>query len=189
MATVSALHAVTTGIAQSLGRAYQLHPITGIACTFGAVGTTDFRKLDGQTTSCSIFVYRVTQNEHLRNRPPVRRAVPLTVNLHMLFTIWADSPLREQSLLAWLLRELHERPVLDNSVLAPSGGFDPADQVLLAAEELSLDDVAKLWQILTPPYRASLTYVARNIPIDLEPMPVFPPAVATRFAMQDGVQP
>ncbi len=188
MATVSALHAVTSGIAQHLGRLYQLRPIAGIGCTFSAVGTSDFKKLDGQHTTCSIFAYRFAHNQHLRNRTPARHAALLTVDVHLLFTIWSDSSLREQSLLAWLMRELHQRPVLDNSVIAAIGGFDTSDQVQLLPEELSIDDLTKLWQVLAPPYRASVAYVARNVPIDLDPPETFPPVVATRFALSDTVE-
>jgi len=188
MATVSALHAVTSGLAQYLGRAYQLRPIGDLGCTFSAVGTSEFKKLDGQTTTCSIFPYRVTHNEHLRNRVPPRRTSLLTVDLHLLFTVWADSALREQSLIAWVLRELHQHAVLSNGILAGVGGFDAADAVQLLTHELSIDEMTKLWQVLTPPYRASLTYVARNVPIDVDPPQTFAPVVATRFELRDEVE-
>ncbi|HEU4620729.1 MAG TPA: DUF4255 domain-containing protein [Burkholderiaceae bacterium] len=187
MASVVALHSVTSGLAQFLSRAYQLAPISQVSCKFTPVGTSEFKKLDGQDTTCSIFVYRITHNEHLRNYRPVGRVLPLSVNLHLLFTIWADSALREQSLIAWLLRALHQQPVVDRSMLPSTAGFDVADHIQLLPEELSLDDMTKLWQTLAPPYRASLTYVARNVPIDVERNEDYPPVVATRFALDDEV--
>ena len=50
MATVSGIHAITSGIAQVLSRAYQLRPISGISCKFEPLGVSDLKKLDGQDT-------------------------------------------------------------------------------------------------------------------------------------------
>lgn len=191
MATVSAIHALTSGLAQLLSRAYQLRPVAGITCKFEPLGMSDFKKLDGQDTKVSIVLYRVSHNEHLRNRPPATlptgRPVPLTVNLHMLVTVWADSALREQSLIAWTLRELHMRPVMDKSVFADIGGFGAGDLVTMAPEELSLDDLSKLWQVLVPPLRPSLGYVARNVMIDIDAQPDAERVVATRLQLDDDV--
>ncbi len=191
MAQVTAIHALISGLAQHLSRAYQLRPIAGITCKFEPLGISAMKQLDGQDTKCTILLYRTTQNEHLRNRPasglPHGRAVPLTVNLHLLVTVWADGPLREQGLLGWVMRELHMRPVIDRSLLGDSAVFAPSDLMSLTPEELSLDDMTKLWQVLVPPYRPSLTYVARNITLDLDIEPDHAPVVATRMALTDDV--
>ena len=192
MATVSAIYALTSGLAQVLSRAYQLRPVTGLTCKFEPLGMSDFKKLDGHDSKVSIVLYRISHNEHLRNRPPPTlpggTPVPLTVNLHMLLTVWADSALKEQSLIAWTLRELHMRQVMDRSVFAEIGGFGKADLVTLLPEELSLDDLSKLWQVLVPPLRPSLGYVARNVMIDVEAQPDAGPVIATRLQMDGDVQ-
>jgi len=191
MATASGIHALTSGLSQVLSRSYQLRPFSGVSCKFEPLCITDMKKLDGQDCKVTILLYRVTHNEHLRNRPPAAlpfgKPVPLTVNLHLLFTVWADTALKEQSLLAWTLRELHTRPVLDRSMFADSGGFGTADIVSLSPEELTLDDLSKLWQVLAPPLRPSLGYVARNVMLDLELQPDAQPVVATRYEMDDDV--
>lgn len=189
MATVSGLHALTSGLAQVLSRAYQLRPLAGTSCKFEPLGISDLKKLDGQDTKVTILLYRITHNEHQRNRPPAMlpfgKPVPLTVNLHLLVTVWADGPLKEQGLLAWTMRELHQRPVLDRSVFADSGGFGAGDIVALAPEELTLDDLSKLWQVLVPPLRPSLGYVARNVMLDLDVQPDAEPVLVTRFTIDD----
>lgn len=190
MATVSAIHALCSGLAQTLGRAHQISSIKDLSCVFSVVGTSDFKKLDGKDTTCSIFLYRVTHNEHMRNMTASAGQAmrPLAVDMHLLFTFWADNPLKEQTLLAWVVRELHQRPVLDNSTLGASGQFDTGDRVQLIPEELSLDDMTKLWQALVPPYRPSVTYVARNVPIGLDGVEEFAPVVATRHRLGDRVE-
>jgi len=191
MASISAIHALTSGLAQLLSRSYQLQPIAGLSCKFEPAGISDFKKLDGQDAKVTILLYRITHNEHLRNRPPATlptgRPAPLTINAHLLITVWADAALKEQSLLAWTLRELHMHPVLDRSVLTDIGGFGAGDIVSLAPEELTLDDLSKLWQVLVPPMRPSLGYVARNVMLDLDPVPDFAPVAAVRLMLDDDV--
>lgn len=189
MASVSALHAVVSGLAQHLTRAHQLSPIKDVSCAFTPVGTSEFKKLDGKNTTCSIFLYRVTQNEHARNPgwAPSRRP-PLAVNLHLLLTVWADSPLKELTVLAWAMRELHAYPVLDRSLLAANGQFRDAESVQLIPEELTLDDMTKLWQALTPPLRPSVTFIARNVRIGPDSEEPAAPVIATRFDVGDEME-
>jgi hypothetical protein len=191
MASISAVHAMTSGLAQLLSRSYQLRPIAGLSCKFEPAGISDLKKLDGQDTKVTILLYRITHNEHLRNRPPATvptgRPAPLTINAHLLITVWADAALKEQSLLAWTLRELHLHPVLDRSVFTDIGGFGAADIVALAPEELTLDDLSKLWQVLVPPLRPSLGYVARNVMLDLDTVPEVEPVAAVRLVLDDDV--
>jgi hypothetical protein len=191
MASISAVHAMTSGLAQLLSRSYQLRPVAGLSCKFEPAGISDLKKLDGQDTKVTILLYRITHNEHLRNRPPATvptgRPAPLTINAHLLITVWADAALKEQSLLAWTLRELHLHPVLDRSVFTDIGGFGAADIVALAPEELTLDDLSKLWQVLVPPLRPSLGYVARNVMLDLDTVPEVEPVAAVRLVLDDDV--
>ncbi len=191
MASVSAIHALTSGLAQHLSRAYQRRPMAGITCKFEPTGISDFKKLDGQDTKLTLLLYRITYNEHQRNRPsatlPAGAPVAMAVNLHLLVSIWADTALKEHSLLAWAMRELHQRPVLDRSLFAEIGAYAPGDQVSLSPEELTLDDLSKLWQVLAPPLRPSLGYVARNVRLDLETEPDHAPVVATRITQNDDV--
>ncbi len=191
MASVSAIHALTSGLAQHLSRAYQLRPLAGITCKFEPTGVSDFKKLDGQDTKLTLLLYRITHNEHQRNRAPSSMAFgtppALTVNVHLLLSIWADTALKEQSLLAWAMRELHMRPVLDRSLFAEVGAYAAGDLVSLTPEDLTLDDLSKLWQVLVPPLRPSLGYVARNVKLDLDAEPDHEPVVATRITLDDDV--
>lgn len=186
--SVLAITAFTSSLAQLLKQRFELAPAqAGLTVNVAAVGMSDFKKLDGAQATISLLLVRVSHNEHLRNRPastlPTGRAVPLAVNLHLLFTVWADKADKEQVLAAWLLRELHRLPVLGGAALGAP--FTAQDAVQLTPEELSLDDLSKLWQVLTPPLRPSLGYVARHVALDLDVEPPAPPVVATRFRLVD----
>jgi hypothetical protein len=190
MAALSAIHAVTSGLAQHLTRAHQLSPIKDTSCAFTTSGTSELKKLDGQNTTCSLFLHRVSINEHLRNFTTTAdpRRTPLSVNLHLLMTVWADSAQKEQLVFAWVVRELARLAVLDRSVLGAAAGFALADVVQLDVESVSLDDLSKLWQILAPPYRLSATFVARNVRIGFDDDEEFAPVVASRLGFLAGVE-
>jgi hypothetical protein len=190
MAGLNAIHAVTSGLAQYLRRAHQVSPISATSCAFVSVGTGEFRGLDGDDTTVSLFLYRVSLNEHTRNRTgsvdPKRP--PLTVNLHLMLTVWADSAQREQLVFAWVMRELTRLALLDRGVLGNAASFAAADLVQLSAEDISIDDASKVWQMLAPPYRLSTTFVARNVRIDHDDDEVFAPAVANRFGFSGQLE-
>lgn len=186
--SVAAIAGFTSGLAQLLKQRHELNPAqAGFSASFDAVGISDFKKLDGAQTRVSLMLVRISHNEHLRNRPqaamPPGRRPPIAVDLHLLFTVWADSANKEQLLLAWLLRELHGLPVLGGAALGAP--FGTADAVQLIPEELTLDDLSKLWQVLVPPLRPSLGYVARHVALDLGPPVDAPPVVATRMRLSD----
>ncbi|WP_349744299.1 DUF4255 domain-containing protein [Roseateles cavernae] len=185
MAGVTAIHALCSGLAQHLSRAYQLRPIAGLSCKFEPAGVSELKKLDDQDSMLTLMVWRIGHNEQLRNRPalqlPQGRVAALSLNVHLLLSVWADTAMKEQSLLGWVLRELLQRPVLDASVLGE--GFGPDEQVPLLAEDLSLDELSKLWQVLLPPLRPSLGFVARNVMLELDPEPDHGPVLARRIAL------
>jgi hypothetical protein len=188
MASLSAVNAVCAGIAQQLRLAHQLSPIKDTSCLFTVVGSKELKDLPTRNTTCAIFLYRISHNEHTRNAAVCSPRGPLTVNLHLLFSMWADSPLKEQTVLGWVMRELYDHPVLDRSVLGASGAFADGELVQLIPEELTLDDMSKLWQLLVPPYRLSVSYIARNVRIGVTSAGGAPVA-ATRFGVTDEVEP
>lgn len=186
--SVLAITTFTSSLAQLLKQRFELAPAQpGLSVHVAALGMSDFKKLDGAQATIALLLVRVSHNEHLRNRAAASlapgRVLPLAVNLHLLFTVWADKADTEQVLIAWLLRELHRLPVLGGAALGAP--FTAQDAVQLTPEECSLDDLSKLWQILAPPLRPSLAYVARNIALDLDAEPPAPPVVATRYRLVD----
>jgi len=188
MATISAIEAVAEGLSRHLNRAYELTG-TGIpSFKFQPVGAKEFHALKDESAIGAIYLYRVTHNEFMRNQVPVSPSRPVTVDLHFLFCMWLDTASREHTALGWLLRELARYPVLDRGMTDSSGGFAPADRMQFIPVELSLDDLSKLWQLLGLPYRASLTYIVRNVPIGPETVADSAPVVATRLEYRDQVE-
>ena len=189
MPNVHAVHSVGHSLVTWLKNAYprDLREVT--ECDFVLLSSGEMAAKEERGPAVSLWLYRVTPNEHLRNVP--RRGdsadarPPLYLDLHYLVTVWADNALAEHTILAWVLERLHRMPMLDVSSLSPEGGWEPGDQVQLVTEDLATEELMRIWEAVDPAYRLSVPIVARVVRIDLERQPGVP-VVASRFAVGSG---
>ena len=191
MANVFAPHSVGASLASYLTNAYPDALRARFPASFSLMSANEINQAEDLGTTVSLFLYRVTVNEHLRNVRPasVRQTenAPLSLDLHYLVSVWADNALAEHTLLAWTMQALYLRPVLSVSSLSPEAGWDAADAVQIVPSELSTEDLMRVWDALTPPYRLSVSYLARMVRIDAERVPDGLPVVASRLAFEPAV--
>ncbi len=188
MSNVLAIHSVGQSLMTFLQNAYPANLRDNVhTCDFKLVSSGELAKNDNLETSVTLFLYRVTMNEHLRNTP--RRndlggeQFPLSIDLHYLLTVWAGTPLVEQVILAWVMQQLNQRPLLDLSALSPEAEWSTSDYVQFIPAELSTEDMMRIWDALEPPYRLSVSYVGRVVRIDAEHTPDTRRVLATRVAV------
>jgi hypothetical protein len=191
MANVFAIHSVGNSIATYLRNAYREHP-PGVEmpdCAFEQISSGELvgSGPDG-STRITLYLYRIMVNEHARQQ---RRAgasseqrAPLNLDLHYLMTVWAGNALEEQVTMAWAMRRIHEAPVLDASSLSADGGWARDEVVQIIPAELSTEDLMRVWDALDPPYRLSVSYVARVVRLDADAADetLFRPVIAQRMA-------
>ncbi|WP_341679322.1 DUF4255 domain-containing protein [Niveibacterium sp. SC-1] len=189
MANVFAVHSVGSSIMTFLRNTYPANldgrPMP--ACGFELVSSGQLAGDIEETTHLSLYLYRLTVNEHGRplRRPaaPNDAPAPLGLDLHYLLTAWASNPLDEQVTIAWAMRQLHQFPVLDASSLSPEAGWDSDEVIQVIPAELSTEDVMRIWDALDPAYRLSVSYVARLVRLDPDDAGGDSlPVVARRFA-------
>jgi hypothetical protein len=193
MANIAAIRSVGVSLAAYLTNAYRetdfpanvTKPVCSFAVTtIGGVRAQDVL-LSETTVQVLIFLYRASMNHHLRNAgrltDPGMRPVPLSVDLHYLISFWAQSAENEQLALAWTMRQLHATPVLDGSILGREAGWAAEDFIQLIPEEITTEEMMRIWDTLEPNYRLSLSYIARVVRIDPDEVPEQRPVVATRF--------
>lgn len=139
------------------------------------------------SNTITLWLYRVSVNEQLRNRSRNGQApVPLHVDLHYLLTSWADTSDAEHRLMGWAMRTLHDASILDASFLSPDGMWRSDEVVHLTPEELSNEDMLRLWDSLQPNYRLSYSYVARVVSMEPTQIPdVDTPVVARHIYVSD----
>lgn len=189
MANVLRIHSVGNSLATFLRNTYPKELRDDFPCQFEVLSSGELVTPNQNDTRLTFFLHRVTTNEHLRNASRVNgRAhvrAPLTLDLHYLMTVWATSALTEQVILAWAMRQIHIHSTLDVSSLRPEGGWGAGDVINIVPGEMSNEDMMRIWDALNPPYRLSVSYVARAVRIDVDEIADARPVVATRFIYED----
>lgn len=139
---------------------------------------------DGDT-GISLWLYRITRNEYVWNQPPQRPASgqvayrPVPVNLHYLITPLTGDAESEQMLLGRILQVLNDNPSLRGAALQdplPEGN----EELRIALDPLSLEELTRIWSALQEPYQTSLTYEVHMIHIDSRRDPRAVAPVTTR---------
>jgi hypothetical protein len=186
MANLNAIQAFGASLAALLTNSYPDELRAGHSCQFRLVSSDELEKQTTTGNTVTIFLYRVTTEQHSRNRAQAALSGPadisLNLELHYLVSVWADNALHEQTILAWLMSFLHEHPVFDRSSLTIDAQWDSDEQIQLVQEEMSNEDLMRIWEALQPNYRLSIPYVARVIRIDPAEQGSDRPVVANRFS-------
>lgn len=184
MANFRAIHAVGESLRTFLRNTY---PSDLPAFDIQLVSSGKLAETDDLSNTLTLFLHRVTVNEHLRNARQGNefpaRGIPLSVDLHYLMSVWSDSALNEQLVLGWAMRQMHLYPVLDRSFLSPEAAWAPEEMVQLMPVDLSNEDIMRIWDRLKPSYRLSVAYLARVVRIEADVVEDSRPVVARRFEL------
>jgi Pvc16 N-terminal domain len=192
LADFTAIYSVGNSLASYLQNNYPPALNTSFPATFQLVASAQIAEEDQTNLDkvVSIFLHRITFNEHLRSATRLQdssnKQPALFLDLHYLITYWGTDPRAEQTILAWTMLQLQSAPILDNSILSPSTTWDANENVQIVPADLSLEDILRIWDALGPKYRLSLSYIARVIRIDRGLTPT-PPVIATRFTVEEQV--
>jgi len=187
MANFQAVHAVGNSIVTFLTNTYpaQMNGVATPACDFALVSSGELSGTIEQTTRVTLYLYRVTVNEHTRQRRPgamsTAHPAPMGLDLHFLLTAWASTAQAEQVPFTWAMRQLYLHPILDASSLSPEAGWGPDEVIQVIPAELPTEEMMRIWDALDPPYRLSVSYIARMVRIDPDSLASATPVVATRL--------
>ena len=191
MTNVLAIHSVGESLRTYLDTSYPADLRAAHPCEFRLLSSGELAasaEIDGALT---LYLYRVTVNEYARNVRRVTDAthenVPLAVDLHYLLTVWSRSAFTEHVIVAWAMRQLHQHPVLDASSLTSEAAWGAGDFVQVIPAELSTEEVMRIWDTFEPKYRLSVSYIARVVRIDTDPVLEGMPVVARRLSYDSTV--
>ena len=194
MANVFAIHSVGNSIVTYLRNSYP-QALAGLdmpECAFELVSSGELAGEPGDATRITLYLYRITVNEHSRQvhaaSAAVARPTPLGLDLHFLLSAWAGNARDEHTIVAWAIRQLHMFPILDASSLSPEAGWGTNEVIQIIPAELSTEDVMRIWDALDPPYRLSVSYIARLVRLDPDAQQHARPVVTTRFAYGEEVR-
>ena len=158
-------------------------------CNFSVLSSGELTSDADFGTTLSLYLYKIKINEHVRNQTMSRdsndAAKPLSIDLHFLISVWSDSSAAEQTICAWAMQQLYQRPILDVSSLTEDGGWQTDDVIQVIPAELSNENMMRIWDALAPNYRLSLSYIARVVRIDPLEDTGGLPVVATRYQYEE----
>lgn len=200
MASFYAIHSVADSLASYLRYAYQAdqakpeHSALLPSCDFAVMSSGEMGDVgEGEDAPVkprvSLYMYRATVNEHLRNQPlgarPSDAPPPLALDLHFLLTVWSDKVEDELRIMGWTMLKLHTHQILGASDLTEEGKFGPDEVIHVIPAELSNEDLMRIWDAIRRPYCLSASYIARVVRLeDLGTYDPAKPVLARRFEVQ-----
>jgi hypothetical protein len=145
-------------------------------------GSHDFSQASLPNT-LALYLYRLSLDPtipggYVRALPGTGARIPeVPVMLHFLMIAVADTALAENSLMGWGFQQMATTPIigadrLNAQALAlpnQSLGWDDADDVQVATEELTREELMRIWDTLPLKYRLTVPFVARGVRLALAP--------------------
>jgi len=124
----------------------------------------------------SIWMYQVTENEFLKNQPPLRangpetsRVPPLALNLFYLITPFAADTTGEGDLL--LLGKTMQTLYDTSTIVLRDSVREVAEELRMVLCNLPLEELTRVWEALREPYRLSVCYQVRVSRLDSRRVP------------------
>jgi hypothetical protein len=157
--------------------------LKSLSATVQLIGSHAFQQPPSSNT-LALWLYRISIDPTVPGgfvRPQLSGAqgrVPeIPVMLHFLMIAIADSALAENSLMGWGFQQLAVTPIIGADRLAAQAlaltgqtlDWDDADDVQVATEELTREELMRIWDTLPMKYRLTVPYVARGLRVTLEP--------------------
>ncbi len=149
-----------------------------VAATVGITSETDITSspppAQAAATQLSLFLYQVTENPYLKNRPMlpngdprVLRVAPLSLTLHYLMTPVATTVSTEHLLLGIAMQIMYDHAVLETSAI-PGVTWTAPDELHIVLDPIPLEDLTKIWEALNQQraYKLSVVYKVTPVLID-----------------------
>lgn len=120
----------------------------------------------------SVFLYRVSVDPTRRHidlprtaedSTAQRQRTALSLELRYLLTVWSNVAETEQMVLGEVMSILDSRPILSGDALDTTYHWDEGVGLKVAIDDLSTEDMLRLWDGLAPQYRLSVPYVVRTV--------------------------
>jgi hypothetical protein len=122
----------------------------------------------------SLWLYHITENEHVKNQPLQRgnghntsQFPPLALNFFYLITPFGPSGEADQLILGKTMEVLYDNA----TILVDNVDNQVAEELRVIFCRLSLEELTRIWEALREPYRLSVCYLIRVTRIDSQRRP------------------
>ena len=159
--------------------------IAGNFTTEDSVSMASPKDMEATTSyRTSVFLYQVVENNYLKNEPMINvgteqlQHTPLALNLFYLITPYANET---NALPGWdlhtilgkIMQILYDNASLEGPRLMDvlkklnrESYFEQIDNIRIILNQISLDDLTKIWSSLNTPMRLSVAYEVRVVMIE-----------------------
>jgi hypothetical protein len=185
MATYAAVQGVMAAIEGMLAERFPPElsgsPVNASVALFGSA---DFTPDNIAKNTLALYLYRISIDPtipggYVRALPGSGggRIAEVPLMLHFLMIAIAGSALAENSLAGWGFQQLAINPIVGSDRMAAQAlalpaqtlNWDDADDVQVATEELTREELMRIWDTLPVKYRLTVPYVVRGVRVALEP--------------------
>lgn len=125
----------------------------------------------GSFEKINLYLYQALEHAYTKNVPPIAtdegtlQYPPLTLRLYYLLTPYASDPISAHKVLGHAMRTFH-----DNALVGPEKLSDAlrlsTDRLAVVLLSTKLEDLTRIWNALQTPYRLSVCYEVRVVPIE-----------------------
>jgi hypothetical protein len=197
MATYAAVQGVMAAIEGMLAERFPPElKATPVNASVQLFGSQAFKQTSISNT-LALWLYRISIDPtvpggFVRRLPgaPGGRVPEVPLMLHFLMIAIADTALAENSLMGWGFQQLAITPIIDADRMAAQTlalpgqalDWDDADDVQIATEELTREELMRIWDTLPLKYSLTVPYVVRGVRVALQPdMRQYAPVVDRSF--------
>lgn len=177
-----AINTVSRALRRILAAAFEADPMVNslVGGEEGIVFSNPTETAQDSSKHLSLWLYRITENEFVKNMPaspeadPRRsRISPLALDLSYLITPFTTSGENDQILLGKAMQVMH-----DNGIVYVRDQLnDVVDEIRVVFCRLPLEEVTRIWEALQEPYRLSVCYLIRVIRVDSTRLDEAPPVL------------
>lgn len=196
MSSPLAIAAVSAVLRSLLQNSVVRHDLAAILGGNVTVSAEPPDRINADATSpdrLNLFLFQATEHPGWRNLSlPARAAVngdrlknpPLALDLHYLLTAYGSGDFHAEVLLGHAMFVLHETPVLTRQTireaiplppplslpngLSGAGLADQIEQIKITPENMSVEEISKIWSALQSQYRPTAVYKASVVLIESE---------------------
>jgi hypothetical protein len=182
MSSYMVINAASAALRRTLWQSFEADPILRsiVGSEAAIVLQNPTQAVQDSANRMSVWLYRVGENEHVKNRPPMRvvedaqnpdgttRITPMALDLNYLVTPLGQSGEADQLLLGRTLETLYDASTL--FLLDRASRIAEELRVILC--QLALEELAHVWEALQEPYRLSVCYELKVARIDSARIPV-----------------
>jgi len=131
----------------------------------------DLKFSDQSFQKINLYLYQVLEHPYTKNQPmyshddATLEFPPLTLKLYYLLTPYASDPVSAHKVLGHAMRVFYDNAIVLEGKLEESLRLS-VDKLSIVLLSTKLEDLTRIWNALQTPYRLSVCYEVRVIPIE-----------------------